>query len=395
MIRLLMLRIYRHHSAACAKKLKATYKKLKPAMQRRAIRAYTTCDCAIWMTGTTDTEKYPRQATGLRDWAVAEVLKRSTEAGAKDTTVHGPTLADCIQTFLDARAEHISARALSQYKRTLGKLQTFAHGKNRYFMAELNVDLLEGFKTYALANLASTSKAGAVEKIKFFLAEAYRREWTREALALKMKSVAAVYEEKKPYSEKEVTAILNEAPKLNGGRTGYAANGGTFRLLLEFMLETGLRVSDAVRFDPKKCTKSEHLWVYTFQPKKQRIDRASKYVNAYLDTKLKTAIDKTEWFSSALPFAYRVPDEHPEKLEQAVRERMAEIGKRCEVADCRPHRLRDTFAVRMLLKGVAIDDVSKMLGHASVAVTQKYYSPWDPRRDARLERVAHEARSKS
>jgi integrase len=96
-----------------------------------------------------------------------------------------------------------------------------------------------------------------------------------------------------------------------------------------------------------------------------------------------------------LPFAYRVPDEHPEKLEQAVRERMAEIGKRCEVADCRPHRLRDTFAVRMLLKGVAIDDVSKMLGHASVAVTQKYYSPWDPRRDARLERVAHEARSKS
>jgi integrase len=118
-----------------------------------------------------------------------------------------------------------------------------------------------------------------------------------------------------------------------------------------------------------------------------------KYVNAYLGTKLKTAIDKCKWFSPALPFAYRTPE--GSQLEQACYERMLEIGARCSVADCRPHRLRDSFAVRKLTKGASIDDVSKMLGHASVAVTQKYYSPWDPKRNERLERIAHKSRSKS
>ena len=41
-----------------------------------------------------------------------------------------------------------------------------------------------------------------------------------------------------------------------------------------------------------------------------------------------------------------------------------------------PHMLRDTFAVEMLLAGVPLDQVSKMLGHSSVAITEKSYAPW-------------------
>lgn len=36
----------------------------------------------------------------------------------------------------------------------------------------------------------------------------------------------------------------------------------------------------------------------------------------------------------------------------------------------------DTFAVEMRLAGVPIDQVSILLGHASVRVTEKHYSPW-------------------
>jgi hypothetical protein len=36
----------------------------------------------------------------------------------------------------------------------------------------------------------------------------------------------------------------------------------------------------------------------------------------------------------------------------------------------------DTLAVRLLTKGVPLEDVSKLLGHASIAVTEKYYAPW-------------------
>jgi integrase/recombinase XerD len=374
--------LYRRHEAVCRLKLRKL--RLKP----KQWRFYRDCECPVWLTGTTNTGVYPRQSTKLNDWAGAEALARTLTAEAKDTTVHGPTLADCVQRFLDAHAEHVQAKALGQYKLTLGRLQSFAHGRNKHFIRELDVDTLEAFKTYGLTGLASTSKANAVAKLKLFLREAYRLGWTTEALALKVKSTVAVYEQKQPYTDSEVTLILEEAGKLSGGINGYATNGITFRLLLELMLETGLRVSDAIRYDPAKCTKSKYMWMYSFMVKKQRKDKKPKQVEVYLTAKLKKAIDKCKWFSTARPFTYRNAGE------QAVYERMQAIGERCSVADCRPHRLRDTFAVRTLLKGVPLEEVSKLLGHSSTAVTEQYYAAWIPERKLRLERLLSEALAK-
>jgi integrase len=211
-----------------------------------------------------------------------------------------------------------------------------------------------------------------------------------------VESTKAVYEQKKPFTEDEILLIMAEAGKLNGGTTGYATKGPTLQLLLELMEQTGLRVSDAVRYDPAKCTKAPKQWLYTFEPVKQTKESLKKYVTAYLSPKLKAAIDKAEWFSKALPFAYHSPDKSERAdLEQAVYERMQNIGERCGVTDCRPHRLRHTFAVRKLSSGVSMGDLSEMLGHSSVAITQKYYSFWDPRRNDRLALVALKSRSKS
>jgi integrase len=38
--------------------------------------------------------------------------------------------------------------------------------------------------------------------------------------------------------------------------------------------------------------------------------------------------------------------------------------------------LRDTFAVEMLLAGVPLEQVSVLLGHKSVKITEKHYAPW-------------------
>ena len=41
-----------------------------------------------------------------------------------------------------------------------------------------------------------------------------------------------------------------------------------------------------------------------------------------------------------------------------------------------PHRLRDTFAVELLLAGVPLDRVSILLGHSSIRITERHYAPW-------------------
>lgn len=49
------------------------------------------------------------------------------------------------------------------------------------------------------------------------------------------------------------------------------------------------------------------------------------------------------------------------------------------------HRFRDTFAVELLLKGTPIERVSILLGHRSVRLTEKHYSPWVWARQEQLE----------
>jgi integrase len=43
---------------------------------------------------------------------------------------------------------------------------------------------------------------------------------------------------------------------------------------------------------------------------------------------------------------------------------------------CHPHMFRDTFAVEALLSGMRLEEVSTILGHSSVKVTEKHYMPW-------------------
>ncbi|SRR6266567_285166 len=56
-------------------------------------------------------------------------------------------------------------------------------------------------------------------------------------------------------------------------------------------------------------------------------------------------------------------------------QRMIALGKRAKVANCHPHRFRDTFAVDMLLRGGSPYDVAKMLGD-TIETVEKHYMPF-------------------
>ena len=115
-----------------------------------------------------------------------------------------------------------------------------------------------------------------------------------------------------------------------------------------------------------------------------------KPLEAYLTDRLKTAIDECDWLSSKRPFQYGA-FKNESYLANEVYYRMQSIGERSGVEDCRPHRLRDTFAVRKLLSGFQLDDVSRLLGHSSVKVTETYYAKWVASRKRRLERLVAES----
>jgi hypothetical protein len=76
------------------------------------------------------------------------------------------------------------------------------------------------------------------------------------------------------------------------------------------------------------------------------------------------------------------------KLESIVRSwqtRLRRLFQIAGVAKGHAHRLRDTFAVELLLAGVPIERVSILLGHQSTRVTEKHYNPWVRSRQEQLE----------
>ena len=52
---------------------------------------------------------------------------------------------------------------------------------------------------------------------------------------------------------------------------------------------------------------------------------------------------------------------------------------------------RDTFAVELLLAAVPVDQVSMLLGHRSVRMTEKHYLPWVQARQKQLTRSIRRA----
>jgi len=376
------LTLYRRHLAACIVR--------KSKISARAKRIAMDCDCPIWMYGRSGTSLVPRQSTGFNDLAKAEALRDSLIARSKSESAQGVRIDECVQKYLASHKHELGEKTYGQYELHLGRLQGYCERRGVLFMGGLTVDLLETFKVDGLPGLADTSKSTVIAKLRCFLREAFRRGWITQSLVDRVKAHRAVYDQKEPYSDEDVEKILNEALKLSGGTRGYAKRPKTFRLLLELMLETGMRVGDAIRFNPALVTKGEYLWIYTYLPQKHKKTEKPKPIEAYLSDRLKCAIDATEWLSPKLPFHFGA-SKNPAYLANEVYERMQTLGARCGVSDCRPHRLRDTFAVRKLLAGFQLEDVSRLLGHSSVNVTETYYAKWVPGRKLRLERLVAES----
>ena len=58
---------------------------------------------------------------------------------------------------------------------------------------------------------------------------------------------------------------------------------------------------------------------------------------------------------------------------------------------CYPHKFRHTFAISLLLKGVPIELVSRLLGHADIRITLGFYAPFVKARQDQLDESVKKA----
>lgn len=371
--------LYRNHTPACKTLLvETTYRRLTGTQQKKAIVRHRDCNCQWW---------YRRKgqphgkATGHTDETEAKSVVNALRAYAKDPEVHGETLAVCIEKYTAHIGSTYSKGTKKHYRLLFENFAKFTTLCEITHIRQITVDHILDFKDSAfLPGIKGTTKGMMFRKLMAFFTHAYGRGWISEPLTVKIKALKLKFKAQEdaasPYTEDEISRILELSGTLNGASEDYGKVPGTFRLLCELMNEAALRVSDTTDYDPANCTPvDETTWKYSYYPHKHNRTITPKLQLTYIKSDLKLAIDQCVWMSATRPFAPEpVTEDNLETFGRKVYRRLQLIGSKLGIKDCRPHRFRDSCAVRWLEKGLGIEVVCQLLGHSKIEITWNHYS---------------------
>lgn len=160
---------------------------------------------------------------------------------------------------------------------------------------------------------------------------------------------------KKSFSEEELEIIKD-----------FCKNHPRNLALINFLYSTGCRVSEVSSVNIKDINFNEKKLIILGKGNKERIvyltDEAVQSIQDYL----RTREDNNE--------ALFLSDKKKNRLSpNSIRWILTNISEKTGVENIHPHRFRRTLATNLLNNGMAIQDVSKILGHSNISITQTYY----------------------
>lgn len=317
----------------------------------------------------------------LTDWgAASQVISHWIEAGqigqiVVDPANAGKTLADAISTFMASlKDRNTSAAVQAKYRILLdGKLLPWARAHRYTMLSDMTLDRLAAFRQSW--PYAPRTKALAQSRLRAFFEWCKRREYVARNPAEELERIRVDVAPTMPFSPSEMTAILNAARTLaKVGRYGPTSYARLPALVL-VMRWTGLRISDAATL-PWSAVVGNKVFVYTQKTGVPVYVPVPPIVTEALNALPRTT-DDTHIFWTGRGKPRSAATIWDRMLRRAFRE--------AKLPDAHSHRFRDTFAVGLLLTGVELADVSVLLGHKSIRVTQAHYSPWILARQQRLE----------
>jgi len=355
-----MLTIYRRHRKNCS--------------HRGEGRAYRRCQCPIWIDGTLAGVEM-RESLKLKDWQRAQETIREWEALGAVADASGPiTIKQAWEKYQeDAKARKLTESSIYKYELLSRQMQTFAEGAGYRFLAELTIDVLTTFRAgWKDGPLSSLKK---LERMRTFFNFAMRRKWVSDNPAVELKAPKVQLHPTLPFTHDEMVKTLTAIEK----RASEAAHNGRanvarLRTLVLLLRYSGMRIGDAVSLTVNRID-GNRLFLYTA--------KTGTPVYTVLPDFLVRALDATPRVTERYYFWTGEG-----KLSTAVRMwdmRLKRAFEKAGIVKGHAHRLRDTYAVALLLEGVPMERVSILLGHTSIRVTEKHYSPWVRARQEQLE----------
>ncbi len=372
-----MLNVYSRHSANCDH---------ADNMQWRR------CRCPKWVRGVLPNGLALRESAKTRSWEQAERFARKMEADADPTRADQPqvrraTLQDAVRMFLEdeeARGLEESSRKKS---RTLLERQFVPFCEARKFIyidRLLPIDLTEFRATWNNGEVTTHRKH---ERMHSFFGFCVAND------LLKKNPMDALKKPKTPdlvptdyFPPKEFEKIVAAAEKYEyGGGNDSKHRGQRLRALTLLMRWSGLAILDATSLDRERLSRNENgddqIFLY----------RAKTGVPVYVVIPGEVGEELLQLPNSHPRYFFWSGNGDPRSAAKAFQRSYWKLFKLANISKpdgtrkrCHPHMFRDTFAVELLLAGVPIDQVSLLLGHSSVKITERHYAPFCKARQEQL-----------
>lgn len=161
---------------------------------------------------------------------------------------------------------------------------------------------------------------------------------------------------KKPFTDEERELLLRNCETLRD------------KAMMEFLYSTAVRVSELAALNRKDIRwTTKDLTVFGKGSKERTVylnDRTNMYMKEYLETRS----DDNE----ALFVSIRNPHERLSK--RGIEDIIKRTGRRAGVDKAHPHRFRRTAATNALNRGMPVQEVAQLLGHAKLETTMVYCS---------------------
>lgn len=344
------------------------------------------CECPKHLRWTLERKQH-RASARTRSWVEAERRKREIE---DQLSGHAPEVkADeekrgiqaSIEIFLqDKKNQGVTSAVVGKYTRELARLREYCELNRVFTVQGITRELLTGFcATWPDLYPSTYTRAKVRERVKSFLRYCYEAQWIARIPALpkiKIEEPPTL-----PLSKAEYTRLL-DAIKTTVTKDRQAQ----VHALIQLMRWSGLAIRDALTLKRDELQHDKAKKIYRIVTARQKTGtHVSVPIPPDVAEELLTVLNgNPEYVFWSGQGEEETITKSWSKLYLAPLFKAAKLSSNGYL---KSHRLRDTFAVDLLEKGVPLEEVSKLLGHESIKTTEKHYAKWVKGRQDRLDNL--------
>lgn len=274
---------------------------------------------------------------------------------------------ELVNEFLfDCEVRELSAKTIDNYRKQL-------KGISRYFSESCGVKNVEDLTpTHIKKFIAYNQKRGCkpsytndlLKVIKVICNYAFSEGYTEDLLTKKVRNVKEPKVLIHTFTEEEIRKLINH---YNGSDFLSIRN----KVILMILFDTGIRASELMTMKPAQI--QDGYFIIYGKGRKERVVPKTPLVSKWL---VKYLCERDRYFAGRDAEDYVFLSKTGkrltcEALSKFMKKAADDVGVN-PIVRVSPHTCRHTFAQQQLKNGLDLYSLSRLLGHESVAITQRY-----------------------